>query len=167
VITAGHDAFVQNMRRGHYELGLAADPRIDCRRSLLHSGTPSETAVLTDRSEITGPGGVTLHGLKGVEMFWDIWQGAFPDNKGTISNLFGAGDRACAEVTLDSTHTGTLHLADGGQVPATGRHVRVPSTQVHTIRHDKFMTSHLYFDQFDLLSQLGLMPLHRANSHRG
>jgi hypothetical protein len=31
----------------------------------------------TERSEITGPDGAALHGLQGVEMFWEVWQGAF------------------------------------------------------------------------------------------
>jgi predicted ester cyclase len=120
----------------------------------------------TESSEITGPDGAVLRGLKGVEMFWDIWQGAFPDNKGTISNIFAAVDRACAEVTVESSHAGILHLADGSQIPATGRHVCLSSVQVHTIRHGKFVTSRLYFDQFDLFTQLGLMPIHRVDSYR-
>lgn len=123
-------------------------------------------AHFTERSEITGPDGVTLHGLQGVEMFWKVWQGAFSDNNGTISNIFAAGNRACAEVTVESTHTGTLRLADGSQIPATGRHLCLLVAQVHTIRDGKFLTSHIYFDQFDLLTQLGLIPIHRVDSHR-
>jgi predicted ester cyclase len=118
----------------------------------------------TESSEIIGPGGVTLHGLKGVEKFWEIWQSAFPDNEGTINNLFAAGDRACAEVTVETTHTGTLHIADDSQIPATGRHVCLSVTQVHTIRHDKFVTSRIYLDQLDLFTQLGLMPIHSARA---
>jgi predicted ester cyclase len=123
-------------------------------------------AHFTESSEITGPEGVTLHGLQGVEMFWEVWQGAFSDNNGTISNIFAAGNRACAEVTVESTHTGTLHLADGSQIPATGRQLCLPVAQVHTIRDGKFLTSHIYFDQFGLLTQLGLIPIHRVDSHR-
>jgi ketosteroid isomerase-like protein len=123
-------------------------------------------AYFTERSEITGPDGVTLHGLQGVEMFWEVWQGAFSDNNGTISDVFAAGNRACAEVTVASTHTGTLHLADGSQIPATGRQLCLRVAQVHTIRDGRFLTSHIYFDQFDLLTQLGLIPIHRVDSHR-
>jgi predicted ester cyclase len=123
-------------------------------------------AHFTERSEITGPDGVALHGLQGVEKFWEVWQGAFSDNKSTISNIFAAGDRACAELTIESTHNGSLHLADGNQIPATGRHLCLPVAQVHTIRDSKFLISHIYFDQFDLLTQLGLIPIHRIDSHR-
>ena len=123
-------------------------------------------AHFTERSQITGPDGVALHGLQGVEMFWEVWQGAFSDNNGTISNIFAAGDRACTEVTVEGTHTSTLHLTDGSQIPATGRQLCLRVAQVHTIRDDKFLASHIYFDQFDLLTQLGLIPIHRVESHR-
>jgi hypothetical protein len=123
-------------------------------------------AHFTERSEITGPDGVILHGLQGVETFWEVWQGAFADSESTISNIFAAGNRACAEVTVESTHTGTLYLPGGSQIPATGRHLCVLVAQVHNIRDSKFLTSHLYFDQFNLLTQLGLIPIHRVDSHR-
>jgi predicted ester cyclase len=119
----------------------------------------------TESSKIIGPDGSVMHGLKGVEMFWEFWQGAFPDNKGTIKDIFAAGDRAYARLTVESTHTGTLHLANGNQIPATGRHTSLSVTQVHAIRHNKFVTSRILLDQFDLFTQLGLMPLHRGNSY--
>ncbi|HJT03811.1 MAG TPA: nuclear transport factor 2 family protein [Pseudonocardiaceae bacterium] len=115
----------------------------------------------TERSEITAPGGLVLHGLASVEELWDIWQGALPDNQGAIGTVFAAGDRACAEVIFEGTQTGTLHIADG-QLPATGRRVCVPVAQVHTICDGKFVTSHLYFDQFGLLAELGLIPISGA-----
>jgi predicted ester cyclase len=115
-------------------------------------------ANFTENSEITGPGGLVLHGLEGVEKLWDVWQGALPDNQGVIGNVFASGDRACAEVIFEGTQTGTLYIADG-QIPATGRRVRVPIAQVHTICDDRFVSSHLYFDQFGLLAELGLIPI--------
>jgi predicted ester cyclase len=118
-------------------------------------------ALFTEHSLITGPGGLELHGLEGVEKLWDVWQCALPDNHGTISTIFASGDHACAEVVFEGTHTGTLFIADG-EIPATGRRVCVPVAQVHTIRHDHFRTSHLYFDQFGLLAELGLIPISGA-----
>ncbi len=101
----------------------------------------------------------------GAETLWDIWQGAFPDNQGVITGVFVSADRACAEVTFVGTHTGPLHIADG-QIPATGRSVYVPVAQVHTMRDDKFATSHLYFDQLGLVLELGLMPVHLGGAAR-
>lgn len=115
-------------------------------------------ANFTESSEITAPGGLVLCGLKGVEMFWEVWQGAFPDSQGTVSDLFAAGDRACHEGIFEGTHTGTLHGVDGSEIPPRGRQVSLRFAQVHTIRYDKFVTSHLYFDQVELLTQLDQMP---------
>jgi hypothetical protein len=120
----------------------------------------------TQSSVITGPGGLVLHGLEGAEILWDVWQGAMPDNHGVIGTVFASDDHACVEVTFEGIHTGTLHIADG-QIPATGRHVCVPIAQVHMICDDKFVTTHLYFDQFGLLTELGLMPIQRIDSHTG
>ncbi|HYZ38373.1 MAG TPA: nuclear transport factor 2 family protein [Pseudonocardiaceae bacterium] len=119
----------------------------------------------TESSKIIGPDGVILHGLPGIEKFWELWQGAFPDNKGTIDDIFATDERAYAEVTVEATHTGTLYLGNGRQIPATGRHICLPVAHVHTIRHGKFVISHIYFDQFDLFIQLGLMPIPAADSH--
>lgn len=118
-------------------------------------------ANFTERSKITGPGGLVLHGLEGVEKLWDVWQGALPDNQSAIGDVFASGDRACAEVVFEGTQTGTLYIADG-QIPATGRRVSVPIAQIHTVCDDKFVTSHLYFDQFGLLAELGLIPISGA-----
>jgi len=118
-------------------------------------------ANFTERSKITGPGGLVLHGLEGVEKLWDVWQGALPDNQGAIGDVFASGDRACAEVVFEGTQTATLYIADG-QIPATGRRVSVPIAQIHTVCDDKFVTSHLYFDQFGLLAELGLIPISGA-----
>lgn len=112
-----------------------------------------------ESSKIIGPDGTVVHGLQGVEEFWELWQGAFADNKGTIKDIFGAGDRAYAQLTVEATHTGTLHLANGRQIPATGRHTSLSVMQVHTIHHSKFMISRISFDQFELFTQLGLIPV--------
>jgi predicted ester cyclase len=119
----------------------------------------------TESSEIVGPDGTVVHGLLGIEEFWEIWQGAFADNKGAIKDIFGTGDRAYAQLTVEATHTGTLHLANGRQIPATGRHTSLPVAQVHTIHHNKFMISRILFDQFELFTQLGLIPVTGAYSH--
>jgi predicted ester cyclase len=115
-------------------------------------------ANFTESSEITGPGGLVLHGLEGSRSYGTSGKSALPDNQGVIGNVFESGDRACAEVIFEGTHTGALYIAEG-QIPATGRRVCVPTAQVHTICDDRFVTSYLYFDQFGLLAELGRIPI--------
>jgi predicted ester cyclase len=115
-------------------------------------------AYFTENSETTGPGGLVLRGLEGVETLWEAWQGAFPDNQVTSSNVFAAGDQVCGQGTFAGTHTGTLDGVDGSQIPPTGRQVSVSLAEVNTIRDDKFITMHIYFDRVELLTQLGRLP---------
>lgn len=112
----------------------------------------------TENSEITGPGGIVLQGLAAIEMFWDIWQTAFPDNQTTISNVFSAGDQGCREGVLAGTHTGILQGPDGSQIPPTGRYLRLPFAEFATACDGRFVTTHFYFDQLDMLTQLGQIP---------
>jgi ketosteroid isomerase-like protein len=56
------------------------------------------------------------------------------------------------------TNTGPLALPTGRTLPPTGRQVRVRSCDVATVE-DGLITSHrAYFDQLELLGQLGLLP---------
>lgn len=41
-------------------------------------------------------------------------------------------------------------------MPATGKRVAVPFVTVQGFAHDRFTTFALYFDQMELLTQLGL-----------
>ena len=109
-------------------------------------------------AEITGPGGMVLRGADGVRAFWHGYQGAFPDNRVVTRTVFGAGDQAVQEAAFEGTHTATLVGADGSEVPATGRRVSVPFAGTYTLRDGRIASYHLYFDQVDLLTQLGLMP---------
>ena len=112
----------------------------------------------TERSEITASGGLVFNGLARVEMFWDGWQIAFPDNHLTIRALFGSGDQVAVEATFEGTHTGPLPGPDGSEIPATGKHVSAPYADFFTVHGDKIAINHLYYDQLELLIQLGLMP---------
>ncbi len=58
---------------------------------------------------------------------------------------------------IEGTHRGPLDNGDGSAVPATGRHVPVPFRMVHRTQGGKLVASRLYYDQVDLLTQLGLM----------
>ena len=114
-------------------------------------------ADFTASSEIIAPGGLILRGLEGAEMFWDGWQSAFPDNQLTLRAIFGTGDQVAVEATFEGTHTGTLNAPDGSQVPPTGKHLAVPYVEIYTVHDGKIVANHVYFDQVELLTQLGLI----------
>ncbi|HZD15193.1 MAG TPA: nuclear transport factor 2 family protein [Pseudonocardiaceae bacterium] len=109
--------------------------------------------------EITGPGGLMLRGRDGAELFWHIYQDAFPDNHITVRAIVGTADAATVEAVFEGTHAAALRRVDGSQVVMTGRTARITYAAVHTYRNKQITTLHLYFDQTELLAQLGVgMP---------
>jgi predicted ester cyclase len=113
-------------------------------------------ALVDERVEIEGPGGLRLSGAAGWGEFYDTWNEAFPDNS-VDATAFGAGEEAAEEGKFSGTQTGTLR-SPGGDVPPTGRRVDVPYSVIYRLENDKITSVHLYFDQVELLTQLGLMP---------
>ena len=59
------------------------------------------------------------------------------------------------EAVFEGTHTATLS-GPGGEVPATGRSVSIPFANVCEISGDRFTDFTLYFDQLELMTQLGV-----------
>jgi len=43
-------------------------------------------------------------------------------------------------------------------VPPTGRHVQAPYVDILVVEGDQIASDHLYWDQVEMLTQLGLMP---------
>jgi predicted ester cyclase len=127
-----------------------------------HWNRRDKDAFLTDfdpRCEITGPGGLVLRGRDGAELFWHIHQDAFPDNHITVRAVLETTNAVTIEATFEGTHTGVLRRVNGSQVAATGRLARITYAAVHTYRHKRIATLHLYFDQAELLAQLGVRTL--------
>jgi steroid delta-isomerase-like uncharacterized protein len=114
-------------------------------------------ALYADGAELEGPGGVRLSGRDGWRQFYDMWTDAFPDNQVRGMVIRGGGDLATQEGRFTGTHTGTLRTPTG-DIPATGRRVDVRYTGVHAVAGDRITSMHLYFDQAEMLTQLGLMP---------
>jgi ketosteroid isomerase-like protein len=59
---------------------------------------------------------------------------------------------------FSGTNDGPLTGPDGSHIPATGRQVSAPFSGLHTVHDGRIISTRLYFDQLDMLTQLGLMP---------
>ncbi|TQJ58089.1 SnoaL-like polyketide cyclase [Arthrobacter sp. SLBN-83] len=69
-----------------------------------------------------------------------------------------AKDREALAGFVAGTNTGQLGLPTGGILPPTGKQVRVRSCDVARVEAGVITTHHAYFDQMELLGQLGLLP---------
>jgi hypothetical protein len=113
------------------------------------------TADFADNVELRAPGGVSGSGPELVGQFYDLWQDGFPDCQVDPAVISEDGDNGTLEAVFKGTHTGPLN-APSGTIPATGKSVEIPFVITLTVRGGKFTSFHLYFDQAELMTQLGL-----------
>lgn len=99
--------------------------------------------------------GAQLRGRDEVSGYMRVFWEAFPDAHIELARVIAEGPLLAAEGMLSGTHTGTLRSPDG-EIPPTGRRVEFRWSGVFETRGEELLSEHLYFDQLDLLTQLGL-----------
>lgn len=107
-------------------------------------------AVTPDAGEIKG--------REQIVGFFRTYVDAMPGLHWEPLHSHEAGNTAIDEGFVCGTHTEPLVLPNGETVPPTGKSVRVRETDVVTVE-DGLVTSHrFYYDQMEVLGQLGLLP---------
>ena len=99
--------------------------------------------------------------LKGREQAVErdrVFMEAFPDAEMEIVASYESGDTAILEWVFGGTNTGPLPLPDGRTLPATGKRVSIRGADVATYEGGAIVSLHTYYDQVELMTQLGLMP---------
>lgn len=83
------------------------------------------------------------------------WKRAFPDLRGTLKNRAIADDKGFVEIEWAGTHTGPF---DGpfGKVEATGKAGTVAAVIIFTLKGDKIISAHHYFDLMTVMLQVGI-----------
>jgi predicted ester cyclase len=76
----------------------------------------------------------------------------FPDAKVTIDEIHFQEGRSFARWTFTGTNTGP------GDFPPTGKPVEFKGSSFGHYAGGKLVEEHVYFDGFDMMSQLGLVP---------
>lgn len=103
------------------------------------------------------PDAGTLHGVDALLEWNAALDEAFPDARFELTAGHEAGDCAIDQGDVIGTHTGPLRLPDGSSIAPSGKQVRMRSVDVATVRDGKIVKHDFYYDQLDLLTQLGLM----------
>jgi predicted ester cyclase len=83
---------------------------------------------------------------------------AFPDIEWGLLSYVEQGDAFADEWTFAGTHTGTLLLLDGSELPPTGKRIHVRGMELVRMRGDKIVVDNLYYDNLSVAVQLGLIP---------
>jgi ketosteroid isomerase-like protein len=106
--------------------------------------------------EVTTP---DLGRLRGVEAFID-WNRSFVDSfterDFRRDRVLETDEYAIDQGEFIGTNTQPLEMPDGTSVPPTGKQVRIRSIDIATIADGKVVRHDFYFDQLELLTQLGL-----------
>ncbi len=103
------------------------------------------------------PGDVHLTGRDAAVEYAMSWLRAFPDGGISVHSEIVAGDWVVHEFTFSGTHDAPLQGPEG-EIPATHRRLEGRGVEVLQVRDGKVAADHLYFDQVQVLTQLGLMP---------
>lgn len=103
------------------------------------------------------PGDVRLEGREAATGYAMAWLRAFPDARTTVRSELVDGDWVIQEFTFEGTHEDTLS-SPSGDIPATHRRLKGRGVQIFKVEGDVVTDTRLYFDQVQVLTQLGLMP---------
>jgi heme-degrading monooxygenase HmoA/limonene-1,2-epoxide hydrolase len=107
------------------------------------------------RLDVQASGGMRLTGREAAETFWATYNDAFPDNQVAIIAIHADDRGGVHEGRATGTHTGPLR-APAGEIAATGRTVDALFSGIYEFEEGKITSFHLYFDQAELLTQLGI-----------
>ncbi|GAC67117.1 ester cyclase [Gordonia soli] len=126
---------------------------IDNHITAFNSRTPSDEPWSED-AQLVSPGGV-FTGREQVLEFLSVFQTAFSAGTLSIISSVESGDDASVEGLFDGVHDGPLR-SPSGTVEATGKSVSFRWSATYHIDGNTLLSEHLYFDQLDFLTQLGL-----------
>jgi predicted ester cyclase len=112
---------------------------------------------LSAENEVFEGPGVQLEGRDATTAYAMSWLHAFEDGRLEVHNELVVGDWVVQEFVFAGTHTGTLS-GPAGDIPATNRQLRGHGTQILRVENGVVVDTRLYFDQVDVMTQLGLMP---------
>ena len=116
-------------------------------------------ALYTDDVVYEGPGGGRISGLADLkEKYFDALVTAAPDRGSSDVVLIAEGEHVVEQARYTGTHTGTWRTTDGAEIPPTGRKLDFPFVGVFRVQGGRIRSIRIYYDQVDVLTQLGLMP---------
>ena len=106
---------------------------------------------------VEAPGDVRVEGKEPSTAYAMSWLNAFPDARITVHGEIVDGDWVAQRFTFEGTHEGTL-ASPAGEIPPTHRRLTGRGAQLIHVQGDEVTETHLYFDQVQVMTQLGLMP---------
>ena len=123
-------------------------------KELAECYSENAVAITPDRGELSGRKSIIEHFRQLLDSFTDTQFEHIAKHE--------SGDVAIDEGYFTGTNTGDLVGPDGQSVPATGKQIRVRECDVVVVEDGLIREHRFYFDQLELLEQLGLLPEEEA-----
>lgn len=98
-----------------------------------------------------------LHGVDALIEYMRQMTEAFPDMSYEMTRMHEAGDCAIDQGDVIATNTGPLAMPNGTSLPATGKQLRLRTIDVATVENGRISRHDFYFDQMEMLVQLGVL----------
>ena len=119
------------------------------------------SSLWTDDAVFEGPGDVRLEGRDACVGYVRAWLNAFPDARLVVHRRIDSDPYVVYQFTFEGTHEAALQ-GPTGDIPATGRRLAGRGTEIVRVENGVAAEASLYYDQVQLLTQLGLMsePAH-------
>ena len=111
----------------------------------------------SENTVFEAPGDVRMEGRDAATEYAMAWLRAFPDARINVTNELADGDWVVQEFMFVGTHEGTLS-SPNGDIPATHNSLNGRGVQVFKVEGGFVTDTRLYFDQVEVMTQLGLMP---------
>lgn len=100
----------------------------------------------------------TFKGREQIAEFFAAWFDPFSEVVVEETTKAEWDNKTLDEWTLSCTHTGPLAMPTGENVPATGKRITVRGADVCTVEGGLVTEHRMYYDQVEVLGQLGLVP---------
>jgi len=113
-------------------------------------------ALYDDHALLEAPGDVRLEGADAIVEYAMSWLRAFPDAKMRIETEIANDQWVVQRFEFKGTHGDTL-VGPTGEISATNRRITGRGVEIIRVEGGKITEDYLYFDQVDVLTQLGLM----------
>jgi len=110
-----------------------------------------------DHIKFEAPGGFKAGTSHEATAYAMNWIKAFPNGKMTVQHEIVSAPWVVQEVVMEGTHTGPLETPNGTIQP-THKKVAGKGVQLLRIENGKIVEAKIYFDMFEQMSQLGLIP---------
>jgi steroid delta-isomerase-like uncharacterized protein len=114
-------------------------------------------AIHATNIKFEAPGGIRLEGNEAVTGYAMTWLKGLPDAKITVRDQVACDSWLVQEFTLQGTHTAPLN-GPAGVIQPTGKKVDSRAVSVGRYENGQIVEARLYFDQTEVMTQLGVMP---------